>query len=86
MKSDTTTSWSKQIVNCLWTYIFNMWEHCCKLLADNDEGLKFTKVHNAICNLYAKKDPFLNIDKGLFALISNVSNILFKTMYGQNEN
>jgi hypothetical protein len=28
MKSDTTTGcWSKQIVNCLWTYAFNMWEH-----------------------------------------------------------
>jgi hypothetical protein len=45
-----------------------MWEYRCKLLADVKEGLKFTKVENAIRNLYAEKDIFLNIDKGLFAL------------------
>jgi hypothetical protein len=66
MKSNTTIGWSKQIVNCLWTYAFNMWEHRCKLLTDNKEGLKFTKVNNAIRNLYAEKDIFLIIvDKGL---------------------
>jgi hypothetical protein len=69
MKSDTTISWSKQIVNCLWTsYAFNMWEHRCKLLAEDKEGLKFTKVDNAIRHLYTKKDLFLNVNKGLFAL------------------
>jgi hypothetical protein len=45
-----------------------MWDHHCKLLADDKEGLKFTKVDNAIHNLYAENDLFLNIDKGLFAL------------------
>jgi transcription termination factor NusB len=69
MKSDTTTGWSKQIsINCLWTYPFNMWEHHCKLLADNKEGLKFTKVDNAIRNLYTEKALFLNISKGFFTL------------------
>jgi hypothetical protein len=52
MKSDTTTSWIKQIVNCLGTYAFNMWEHHRKLLlADDKEGLESTKVDNAIRNL-----------------------------------
>jgi hypothetical protein len=56
MKIDTTIGWSKQIVNCLWTYAFNiMWEHQYKLLADDEEGLKFTKVDNAIRNPYAER-------------------------------
>jgi hypothetical protein len=76
MKSDTAIGLSKQVINCLWTYAFNMWEHCCKLLADNEEGLKFTKVDNASHNLYTKKDIFINVDKGLFPLpLARVQNL-----------
>jgi hypothetical protein len=46
-----------------------MWDYHCKLLADDEEGLTFTKVDNAIRNLYAEENLFLlNVDKGLFAL------------------
>jgi hypothetical protein len=44
-----------------------MWDHRCKLLAKDEKGLKFTKIDNAIRSLYAKKEIFMNIDKGLFA-------------------
>jgi hypothetical protein len=66
--SKTSTSWSKKIISSLWTYAFNMWDHCCKLLAEDEEGLKFTKIDNEIRKLYTEKDLFLNINKGLFAL------------------
>lgn len=68
LKSKTTISWSKKIINFLWTYAFNMWDHRCKLLAEDEAGLKFTKIDNEIRKLYDEKDLFLNIDKGLFAL------------------
>jgi hypothetical protein len=61
-KSDTTIRWSTTIINCLWTYTFNMWEHRCKLLTKDENGLKFTKIDNAIRSLYAEKDLFINID------------------------
>jgi hypothetical protein len=78
MKSGTSTfGWSKQVINSLWTYAFNMWEHCRKLLVDDDEGLKFTKVDNAIRNLYAEKGIVLNVYKGLFAL--PLARVLAKT-------
>jgi hypothetical protein len=54
-----------------------MWEHRCKLLADYEEILQFTKVDYAIRHLFAKKDLFLNVDKGLFAL--PLAQILAKT-------
>ena len=73
----TTIGWSTTIVNCLWTYAFNMWNHRCKLLADDEKGLKFTKIGNAIRALYAEKDLFMNIDKGLFA--TPLARVLAKT-------
>jgi hypothetical protein len=50
-RSDTTISWSKKIIYRLWTWAFNMWEHCCKLLAEDKAGLKFTKMDNKIRKL-----------------------------------
>jgi hypothetical protein len=54
-----------------------MWDHRCKLLADDEKGLKFTKIHNTIHALYAEKDLFMNIDKGLFA--TPLARVLAKT-------
>jgi hypothetical protein len=76
-RSDTTTRWSTTIGNCLWTYAFNMWDHRCKLLAEDEEGLQITKIDNAIRALYAEKDLFMNIDKGLFA--TPLARVLAKT-------
>jgi hypothetical protein len=41
------------------------------------KGLKFTKIDNAIRSLYAKKDLFMSIDKGLFA--TPLARVLAKT-------
>jgi hypothetical protein len=54
-----------------------MREHCCKLLAEDKAGLKFTKMDNKIRKLYNEKDLFLNVDKGIFAL--TLARILAKT-------
>jgi hypothetical protein len=66
-KKRYTIRWSTTIINCLWTYAFNMWDHRCKILAEDKKGLKFTKIDNAIRSLYDEKDLFMSIDKGLFA-------------------
>jgi hypothetical protein len=52
--SKATISWSKKIINSLWTYAFNMWDHRCKLLAEDEEGLKFTKINDEIRKLYTE--------------------------------
>jgi hypothetical protein len=67
-KSDATQVWSKTVINCLWIYAFEMWSTRCTLLAEDEEGLKFTKIDNEIRELYNEKDKFLAVDQALFAL------------------
>ena len=66
-ESEPTQKWSKTVITCLWTYAFGMWEVRCKLLAEDEEGLKFTAIDNEIRELYAQKDKFLPVDQLLFA-------------------
>jgi hypothetical protein len=67
-KSDATKSWSTTIINCYWTYAFDMWKLRCKILNEDELGIKFTKMDNKIRALCQEKDSFLPIDRTLFAL------------------
>ena len=51
----------------VWTYTFGMWEEQCKLLAEDEDRLKFTKTDNEIRELCAQKDKFFQVDQLLFA-------------------
>jgi hypothetical protein len=45
-----------------------MWKLRCKILNEDELGLKFTKMDNEIRALYQEKDSFLPIDRTLFTL------------------
>lgn len=68
VKYDVTKTWSTTIISCYWTYAFAMWKLRCKILNEDELGLKFTKMDNEICALYQEKDAFLPIDRTLFTL------------------
>jgi hypothetical protein len=45
-----------------------MWNLRCKILNEDELGLKYTKIDNEIRALYKAKDTFLPIDRSLFVL------------------
>jgi hypothetical protein len=55
-----------------------MWKLRCKILHEDEQGLKFTKLDNEIRALYLEKATFLPIDPNLFSLVP-LARILAKT-------